>query len=61
MKEEYRPITIEDKLSYLIEECGEVISAVGKTLRFGLKAFNPEIPEEDIELNKDWILRELNG
>ena len=36
MKPEYMPITIDEKLGYLVEECGEVLHAVGKTQRWGL-------------------------
>lgn len=59
MTDEYKPVTVEERLGYLVEECGEVMAAVGKSLRFGLEAYNPELPDEEIELNKDWVLREL--
>jgi len=42
MKPEYRPVTIDQKLGYLVEEAGEVLHAVGKTQRRGLDSFNPE-------------------
>ena len=42
MKPQYRPITLGQKLGYLVEECGEVLAAVGKTQRWGLESFNPE-------------------
>jgi len=57
--EKYRPRTLEQKLGYLIEECGEVLAAVGKSLRWGLGGFNPELPYGQRELNGDWIQREL--
>ena len=50
---------VEDKLVYLVEECGEVVAAAGKGLRFGIFSYNPELKEEDREYNVDWILREL--
>lgn len=59
MKPEYRPETFNQKLGYLVEECGEVLSAVGKTMRWGLDSFNPELTEDKRELNRDWIIREL--
>jgi hypothetical protein len=59
MKPEYEPKTKRQILGYLTEECGEVLAAVGKTLRWGLYSYNPELSEEQRELNKDWILREL--
>ena len=59
MKPEYVPTSFEAKLGYLVEECGEVLSAVGKTIRWGLDSFNPELPAEERELNRDWIKREI--
>lgn len=59
MKKCYTPRTVDQKLGYLVEECGETMAAVGKTLRWGLYSYNPEIPTEDREFNKDWIKREL--
>jgi NTP pyrophosphatase (non-canonical NTP hydrolase) len=52
----YRPRTLEQKLGYLVEECGEVIAAVGKTQRWGPDALNPEAPKE---ANDAWLLSEL--
>lgn len=37
MKERYRPRTFDQKLGYLIEECGEVLAGVGR----GAKARAP--------------------
>ena len=59
MKKQYMPITELQKLGYLVEECGEVMAAVGKTIRWGLDSSNPELPEQERETNRDWILREL--
>lgn len=47
MKEEYKPQTFEQKLGYLIEECGELQSACGKTIRWGLDSANPELPTKE--------------
>lgn len=55
----YRPKTLDQKLGYLVEECGEVLSAVGKSQRWGLESSNPELPVEDRETNREWLLREL--
>jgi NTP pyrophosphatase (non-canonical NTP hydrolase) len=60
MKKQYMPITELQKLGYLVEECGEVMAAVGKTIRWGLDSSNPELPEQERETNKDWIIRELS-
>ncbi len=59
MKPQYEPMTIWEKLGYLVEECGEVLAAVGKTQRWGLESVNPDIPVAQQETNRDWILREL--
>lgn len=59
MKPQYMPKTREQKLGYLVEECGEVLGAVGKTQRWGLESYNPELPPEDRETNRQWILREI--
>ncbi len=47
------------KVGHFVEECGEVLSAVGKTMRWGLDSFNPELPKAKQEKNRDWIKREL--
>ena len=54
----YYPVTIEQKLGYVVEECGEVLAAIGKTQRWGLESFNPD-PGASQETNREWILREL--
>ena len=59
MQDRYMPKTLKQKLGYLVEEAGEVQAAVGKTIRWGLFSYNPELPEEQRETNRDWILREL--
>lgn len=59
MKPQYEPKTTEQALGYLVEECGEVLAAVGKTQRWGLTSTNIELPIEEQETNRDWILREL--
>jgi len=59
VKPQYYPHTLDQKLGYLVEECGEVMAAVGKSLRWGLDSVNPELDADDQETNQDWILREL--
>ena len=61
IKPEYTPMTIDGKLGSLVEECGEVLAAAGKTIRCGSDSFNwnPELPEEKQETNKEWLLRGL--
>jgi hypothetical protein len=59
MKPQYEPKTVEQALVYLVEECGEVLAAVGKTQRWGLDSTNPEILPERRQRNGAWILHEL--
>lgn len=47
------------QLSHLIEECGEVLAAAGKTQRFGIDSVNPLSPVEQQESNLDRLIREL--
>ena len=60
MKPEYTPKNIRQVLGYLAEECGEVVAAVGKTVRWGLLSVNPELPDGQLETNGAWIARELH-
>jgi len=55
----YRSKTPEQALAHIVEECGEVLAAAGKTLRFGPGSINPELPEAEQETNIDWLNREL--
>jgi NTP pyrophosphatase (non-canonical NTP hydrolase) len=59
MKPQYEPKTPAQKLGYLVEECGEVLAAAGKTLRWGPDSANPEVPPSQQETNREWLLREL--
>jgi hypothetical protein len=43
-----------------IEEIGELSAALGKTIRFGWSSTNPELPEENQEINADWVQREMD-
>lgn len=60
MKPRYEPKTLTEKLGYLIEECGEVLGAAGKSMRWGFHGSNPELPEAEREKNVDWLLREIS-
>ena len=46
-------------LSHVVEECGEVLAAIGKTQRRGLNSFNPELPPDQQETNAAWLKREM--
>ena len=56
---EYEPKTEAQEQGYLIEEFGEALAALGKTLRWGLESYNPELPLAERETNRAWLLREL--
>lgn len=63
MDPKYKPLGLRAELGYLTEECGEVLAAVGKTLRWGTESMNPELKRGEKlygETNSEWILRELN-
>lgn len=57
MRPEYEPVTTREHIGYLVEECGEVLAAAGKTLRWGLHSVNPELAEP-AETNEEWLIRE---
>jgi NTP pyrophosphatase (non-canonical NTP hydrolase) len=44
---------------HLVEEAGEVLSAIGKILRFGEESYNPFVSPEKREKNIDMMEREL--
>lgn len=46
-------------LAHVIEECGEVLAAAGKTQRWGRDSVNLEIPPSEQEKNIDWLKRKL--
>lgn len=47
------------QLAHLIEECGEVLAAAGKTQRWGRDSVNPLLPPNEQETNENWLKREL--
>lgn len=49
----------ENQLAHLVEECGEVLAAAGKTQRWGWASANPLLPIEGRETNLVWLKREL--
>lgn len=60
MDDRYRSFTSSKALAHLVEECGEVLAAAGKTLRFGATSVNPDLPLLKQEKNIDWLLREMD-
>lgn len=59
MNPKYEPRTREQFYGYLIEECGEVLHAAGKTLRWGERSYNPDLPPAQREANVEWLRREM--
>lgn len=47
------------QLAHLVEECGEVLAAAGKTQRWGWASVNPLIPVGGQETNLLWLKREM--
>lgn len=47
-------------LAHAIEECGEFLAAAGKTQRWGLQSYNPELKPKQRETNVRWLLREMD-
>lgn len=54
-----RPGNIDFAAAHVVEECGELTAALGKTQRWGWLSVNPELPEAQQELNVDWVRREM--
>ena len=57
MDERYLKDDFDSCLAHVVEECGEVIAAAGKTQRFGRWSTHPDKP--DGETNDEWLRREL--
>ncbi|WP_336973489.1 hypothetical protein [Sphingobium aromaticiconvertens] len=47
------------QLGHFVEECGEVLTAIGKTMRWGLNSVNPLLPRLEQETNRAWMRREM--
>lgn len=46
-------------MAHAAEEAGEVVAALGKSLRWGLGSVNPLLPVEQQETNETWLRREM--
>lgn len=51
---DYKPVTMQEALGYITEECGEVQQAIGKCFRFGFFG-----KYENGEVNLDAVTREI--
>jgi len=60
MKTQFLQDGFDKQLSHVIEECGEVLAAAGKTQRWGRTSVNPLLPADQQETNQDWLWRELD-
>lgn len=47
------------QLAHVVEECGEVLAAAGKSQRWGFVSVNPLLPGCEQEYNIVWLMREL--
>lgn len=47
------------QLAHLVEECGEVLAAAGKTQRWGPASVNPLLPKADQVTNLAWLEAEI--
>lgn len=47
------------RLAHAVEECGEFLSAAGKTGRWGALSVNPLLPANEQESNLAWMRREM--
>ena len=56
----YESKSIKQAVGHLIEECGEVQAALGKTIRWGLESTNPFLPEDQRITNRQWVLNEIS-
>ena len=45
-------------LAHAVEEAGEVVQALGKTLRWGTESCDPTVCDTFRETNIDWVRRE---
>jgi hypothetical protein len=43
----------------MIEECGELQTALGKSIRWGWLGENPELPPPERETNLVWVRKEM--
>ncbi len=63
VSEKYIRSDLHSLLGHLVEECAEVLAAVGKTQRFGLMSINPELGVDHPyfqERNHEWLQREMD-
>lgn len=60
-KPEYHPNDDDSRLTYLMEECAEVIHIGCKVQRFGWLGVNPELPPEEQKTNVQLMLHELGN
>ena len=59
MELKYESKYLHQALGQLVEEMGEAVHAAGKSQRWGLESYNPELGP-DSEKNIEWLLRELD-
>ena len=55
-----RPRDVDFCLAHVVEECGEVLAAAGKTQRWGFESYDPTIPIEKRISNAQWLRQEID-
>lgn len=52
-----RPGNVNFAMAHAAEEAGEMLAALGKSLRWGLDSVNPLLLPDQQETNRDWLKR----
>lgn len=60
MDQRYMPKTPAERLAHLTEECGQVLTIIGKAGRFGMDSHHPADMRNHPARNGDMLLYELN-
>lgn len=54
-----RPGNLRFAMDHVAEEAGEMLAALGKSMRWGLDSVNPLLPPDEQETNRAWLEREI--
>lgn len=61
MLQRYEPKTIIAILGAASEKCGDLTHAIGKTLRWGLHNYNPDLPKDDRITNLEFLQNRIQS
>ena len=59
MLNKYQPTGLLSALGAATEKCGDLSHAIGKTLRWGMFNYNPDLPKADQISNRDFMLAKI--